>query len=254
VDAAPRGWKNRSALHLAAINLEISLGDADPLSASNRPALIAFVAFLIAFLFIRTSARLMRSPTVPWWPGSVTSGELHIHHLVWGIVLMLVAGFISLMPIDSPWREIMAALFGVGAGLTLDEFALWLRLEDVYWAEEGRQSVDAVVIAATFGGLVLLVGSPFASSGGDVALAIDVALALAFSTIAILKGKTATGVIGLFISPVSLVGAIRLAKPGSPWAHRRYDEAKRARAVKRFPPGPSRWREAIGGAPTAKTD
>ena len=239
---------------LAALQINISLGDANPWAPDSRPALLAFVAFLGAFLFIRTSARLMRSPKVPWWPGSVTTGDLHIHHLVWGIVLMLVAGFISLMPIDSPWREIMAALFGVGAGLTLDEFALWLRLEDVYWAEEGRQSIDAVVIAATFGGLVLLVGSPFASSGGDVALAIDVALALAFSTIAILKGKTATGVIGLFISPVSLVGAIRLAKPGSPWAHRRYDEAKRARAVKRFPPGPSRWREAIGGAPSAKTD
>jgi hypothetical protein len=254
VDAAPRGWKNRSALYLAAINLNISLGDADPWSAGTRPALIAFLAFLLAFLFIRTSARLMRSPKVPWWPGSVTTGDLHIHHLVWGIVLMLVAGFISLMPIEAPWREIVAALFGIGAGLTLDEFALWLRLEDVYWAEEGRQSIDAVIIAATFGGLVLVVGSPFASGGGDAALALDVALALAFSTISILKGKTATGVIGLFISPVSLVGAIRLAKPGSPWAQRRYNEAKRARALKRFPPGPSRWREAIGGAPSAKTD
>ena len=104
------------------------------------------------------NAHMIRAQ-VKWWPGNVEVGGTHIHHLVWGIVLMLVAGFISLMPIDSPWREIMAALFGVGAGLTLDEFALWLRLEDVYWAEEGRQSIDAVVIAATFGGLVLLVGS-----------------------------------------------------------------------------------------------
>src|SRR2546423_2705600 len=70
-------WKNRPVL--AAINLEISLGDADPWAASSRPALLAFVAFLGAFLFIRTSARLMRSPKVPWWPGSVTSGDLHIH-------------------------------------------------------------------------------------------------------------------------------------------------------------------------------
>jgi hypothetical protein len=254
VDAAPRGWKNRIALHLAAINLDISIGDADPWAASSRPALLGFVAFLIAFLFIRTSARLMRSPKVPWWPGSVSSGDLHIHHLVWGIVLMLVAGFISFTPIDTPWREIVAVLFGVGAGLTLDEFALWLRLEDVYWSEEGRESIDAVVIAATFGALVLIVGFPFTSDNGDVALAIDIALALAFSTIAILKGKTVTGVAGLFVSPIALVGAIRLGKPGSPWAHRRYDEHKRARALKRFPPGPSRWREAIGGAPTPKAD
>ena len=237
---------------LAAIEFNISLGDADPWAASVRPALLAFVAFLGAFLFIRTSARLMRSPKVPWWPGSVTTGDLHIHHLVWGIVLMLVAGFISLMPIDSPWREIVAVLFGIGAGLTLDEFALWLRLEDVYWSEEGRQSVDAVIIAATFGGLVLVVGSPFASSGGDVALAIDIGLAVVFSTISIFKGKTATGVAGFFLPLISIVGAIRLAKPGSPWAHRRYGEAKRARAEKRFPARRSRWRELIGGAPDAE--
>jgi hypothetical protein len=237
---------------LAALTIEIS-GSGDPWAASSRPALLAFVAFLGAFLFIRTSARLMRSPKVPWWPGSVSSGDLHIHHLVWGIVLMLVAGFISFTPIDSPWREIMAVLFGIGAGFTLDEFALWLRLKDVYWAEEGRQSIDAVIIAATFGGLVLVVGFPFASDGGDLALAVDIGLALVFSTISILKGKTATGVAGFFLPLISLVGAIRLAKPQSPWAHRRYDGAKRPRAEKRFPARRSRWRELIGGAPDVET-
>ena len=103
---------------LAALKFEINVGDADPWAASSRPALLAFGAFLGAFLFIRTSARLMRSPKVPWWPGSVTSGDLHIHHLVWGIVLMMLAGFVSLTPIDSPWHEIMAVLFGIGAGMT----------------------------------------------------------------------------------------------------------------------------------------
>jgi len=207
------------------------------------------VAFLGAFLFIRTSARLMRSPKVPWWPGSVTTGDLHIHHLVWGIVLMMVAGFISLNPIDSPWHEIVAVLFGIGAGLTLDEFALWLRLQDVYWAEEGRQSIDAVIVAATLGFLILVVGSPFAQSGGEALLVLDIALALVFSTISILKGKTITGVAGFFVPFFSIVGAIRLAKPRSTWAHRRYGDAKRARAEKRFPPGRSRFRELIGGAP-----
>src|SRR3954449_12328167 len=203
--------------------------------AARTVALWLLAGLLGSVIFIRTSARLMRSPKVPWWPGSVTSGDLHIHHLVWGIVLMLVAGFISLTPIDSPWREIVAVLFGIGAGLTLDEFALWLRLKDVYWAEQGRQSIDAVIIAATFGGLVLVVGFPFAQGGGDLALAVDICLALVFSTISILKGKTATGVAGFFLPLISLVGAIRLAKPQSPWAHRRYDVAKRARAEKRFP-------------------
>ena len=212
------------------------------------------MAFLGAFLFIRTSARLMRSPKVPWWPGSVTTGDLHIHHLVWGIVLMMVAGFISLNPIDSPWHEIVAVLFGIGAGLTLDEFALWLRLQDVYWADEGRQSIDAVIVAATLGFLILVVGSPFAQSGGEALLVIDIAFALVFSTLSILKGKTITGVAGFFLPLISLVGAIRLAKPGSPWAHRRYGEAKRARAEKRFPARRPRWRELIGGAPDPEAD
>jgi hypothetical protein len=95
---------------------------------------------------------------VPWWPGSVTTkGGLHLHHLVWGIVLILVSGFLNfvLRP-SSPGLEILAAAFGVGAGLTLDEFALWVHLEDVYWSTEGRASIDAVVVAALLGGLIVL--------------------------------------------------------------------------------------------------
>jgi hypothetical protein len=101
----------------------------------QRAGFVLLSAFLISFLFIRTSARLIRSPRVAWWPGSVkTSSGLHLHHLVWGIVLLLLAGFLSFVTrAKSPWEEILAALFGVGAGLTLDEFALWIHLRDVYW-------------------------------------------------------------------------------------------------------------------------
>jgi hypothetical protein len=106
-------------------------------------------SLLVSFLFIRTSARLMRSPKVPWWPGSIkTEGGLHVHHPVFGIVLLLATGFVLALQPGSPWLEIVAAGFGIGSGLTLDEYALWLHLDDVYWAEEGRRSVDAVVIAA----------------------------------------------------------------------------------------------------------
>src|SRR5437899_1091688 len=80
-------------------------------------------SFLAAFLFIRTSARLIRSPKVPWWPGSVTTkGGVHLHHLVWGIVLILISGFLNfVLESGSPCVEIFAAAFGVGAGLTLIE-------------------------------------------------------------------------------------------------------------------------------------
>ena len=101
----------------------------------ERTGFVLLAAFLLAFLFIRTSSRLIRSPRVPWWPGSVTTGSgLHLHHLVWGIILLLTTGFLgfTLNP-DSPWNEILAAGFGVGAGFTLDEFALWVYLRDVYW-------------------------------------------------------------------------------------------------------------------------
>src|SRR3954453_16077536 len=107
---------------------------------------------LLAFGFIRFSTRMIRAE-VSWWPGNVSPGGLHIHHLVFGIVFMMVAGFVGFaVEPNSPWFEIAAGIFGIGMGLTLDEFALWPPLEDVYWAEEGRSSVDAVIFAAIIGG------------------------------------------------------------------------------------------------------
>jgi TctA family transporter len=205
----------------------------------QRAGFVLLCAFLISFLFIRTSARLMRSPRVPWWPGSVTTDSgLHLHHLVWGIVLLIVSGFLGFVTnAKSPWEEILAALFGVGAGFTLDEFALWIHLRDVYWAEEGRSSFDAVVVAAVLGGLVVVGFAPFDLSRNAAsietlvaAVVIDVLLA----SLAILKGKPMMGVVGLFIPFVSLVASIRLAAPTSWWARRWYKEKKLARSEKRY--------------------
>ena len=112
-----------------------------------------FVAFLLTFGFIRTSAHMIRAQ-VSWWPGNVSVGGTHIHHLVWGILLLLIFGWIGVaVAPDSPWREISAVMFGIGTGLTLDEFALWLNLKDVYWEKEGRRSIDAVIIAVAFTGV-----------------------------------------------------------------------------------------------------
>jgi hypothetical protein len=229
--------------------------DLDP---GERVAALMLLALLGSFLFIRTSARLMRSPKVPWWPGSVTSGDLHIHHLVWGIVLVLVSGFLgfALTP-ESPWIEILAVLFGIGAGLTLDEFALWLHLEDVYWSEEGRRSIDAVVIAVVFASLVM-VGLPLEDpdeEGGVLAFAGLILVRLVFVSLAVLKGKYVLGLVGFFAPLVSEIAAIRLARPDSPWARRRYPEGskKMARArerEERWSRRRNRWRDLIGGAPS----
>ena len=79
-------------------------------------------------------------------------GGVHVHHQVWGILLVLLTGLLQFrFSPGPPWVEVLATLFGVGAALALDEFALWLHLEDVYWSEEGRKSIDAVLVAVVVG-------------------------------------------------------------------------------------------------------
>jgi len=243
---------------LAAIQIEFELPRGFLDTRSGREGFVLLGAFLLSFLFIRTSARLMRSPKVPWWPGSVTTESgLHLHHLVWGIVLVLLSGFLEFaVAPKSPWGEILAAAFGVGAGFTLDEFALWVRLEDVYWAQEGRASLDAVVVAALLGGLVVLGLAPFDSSdaAANESLALVVGIVLLLCVLVIVKGKPLLALIGVFIPLVALVGAIRLASPSSPWARRRYHAGskKLGRSQTRFERSRARrirLLNALGGAP-----
>jgi hypothetical protein len=209
-------------------------------NGGQRAGFVLLAGFLGAWLFIRTSARLIRDPRITWWPGSVeTKSGLHIHHLVWGICTVLITGFLSfaLRP-GSPGLEILAGAFGIGTGLTLDEFALWLRLQDVYWSDEGRESVDAVVIATVFGALVVLGVAPFdvGNETSIATIAAIVAVDVLYCLVCALKGKIMLAIWGVFIPFIAIVGAIRLAKPGSPWARRRYPAGSRklARATERY--------------------
>ena len=224
---------------------------------------LVLLGFIGSFAFIRMSTRLMRSPRVPWWPGSVVSeGGVHVHHLVFGIVTMMVAGTLSFAGFaTSPIYEICALFFGIGIGLTIDEFALWVHLDDVYWANEGRQSIDATVIAALALALVLLGVQPFdidSSSGWAIAASIALLL-VQFACIAICfsKHRWMHGTFGLLIPPLDLYGAVRLAKPDSAWARRFYGERnprKQERSEERFRPDRRTdrlkdWvRTAIGGS------
>ena len=191
---------------------------------------LILLAFIASFGFIRTSAHMIRAQ-VSWWPGNVeTKSGTHVHHLVWGILALIVFGYVGLaFEPESPWRELVAILFGVGMGLTMDEFALWLNLDDVYWQEKGRQSIDAVIVTASLLTITLLglqfwidvleaalgfvgVGGDSLSSGESAAILIPLQVAgacLAF--ICFRKGKTLTGLVGLFIPLVALVGAVRPA-------------------------------------------
>jgi hypothetical protein len=232
--------------------------DLDP-SSPRAPAMLALIAFLLSFAFIRTSARMIRSPRFQWWPGNVeTSGGLHIHHLVWGISLLLTTGFVSFATEDTSWTQITAVGFGIGAGLTLDEFALWLRLEDVYWAREGRASLDAIVLATVFAVVVMLGIRPLGLDDPSDALfaAAAVGLFAGVAAIAFLKGRFVLGIVALHIPLVGIWTALRLATPSSPWAHWRYRGEQLTRSQLRFRPDrpAARRRERvldlIGGRPT----
>ena len=196
----------------------------DPFGESSEPgsgaAFLVLLAFMISFLFIRTSARMIRAQ-VSWWPGNVeTSSGLHLHHLVWGISLMLLSGFVAFAletPAD-PWYQLAALGFGFGAGLTFDEFALWVNLEDVYWAQQGRVSLDAVVLVTVFMGLVVIGTEPFGLEGGEAPAlaALTVAQAFVLSIISFMKGRIGLGTLAIFIPFLGLWGALRLGKPTSP--------------------------------------
>ena len=232
--------------------------------ANNRQGVfLVLVGFVLSFAFIRMSTRLMRSPKVPWWPGSVVSESgVHLHHLVFGIVTMMIAGTLGFASHgESPWAAICAFLFGVGAGLTIDEFALWVYLDDVYWAEEGRSSIDATVIAAAMMALVVLGVNPLdLGDGSEGWLAVIVSGLLLFLAVAacFLKGRQLHGIIGFFVFPIALYGACRIGKPSSAWARRRYGERKpkkQAKSEARFQPDrrtehfKEAFRDIVGGKP-----
>jgi hypothetical protein len=164
---------------------------------------------------------------------------------------------------NSPWTEICAFAFGIGAGLTIDEFALWVYLDDVYWAKEGRASIDATVIAAALMMLALLGFTPFTIEEGDVGAILGTVFSalLVFFLVAICfaKGRVMHGSIGFFIFPIALYGACRIGKPETAWARRRYRDRnprKQALSEERFTPDrrTERFKEAfrdiVGGKPS----
>jgi hypothetical protein len=214
---------------------------------AGRRAVVAWMlgAFLVTFLTTRLVTRAIRTGRGPFRDASI--GGVHLHHEVYGIFLLLGTGTVLLTYRPSgAWLSVVAVVFGVGAALTLDEFALWLHLEDVYWSREGRSSIDAVLLALVVGGLLLVGANPFDTDelDGEVPVAVTVVVDLAFALVAILKGRAVLGVVGVFVPVVALVGAVRLARPRSYWARLRYPpgSARRQRSEARFPPGRrTRW-------------
>jgi hypothetical protein len=236
----------------------------------KEPLLFLFLAFMVAFALCRTYTRMAR--TRGWGSGNV--GGVHMHHVVPGVVLLVfcgILGFSTLTDGEIPY-ELVAIGFGVGAALTLDEFAMIFHLKDVYWTDEGRTSVDALLMGVALAGLLLVMSSPFGidedsrRAGAAVFFAV-VAFNVVFAAITFLKKKPLLGTVAVLFPPAGLIGAIRLAKPGSPWAHWFYDPTrarsprasqwrsrKLKRATVRFTEGrlgrfERRFSDLVGGAP-----
>jgi hypothetical protein len=132
------------------------------LDLGRRVALRALFTFLITFGILRALTAVIHFDVFPHGPfrNLVTASGLHIHHLFWGILLLMATGFIGLATRSEKWHLRVAMIFGVALALTLDEFALWLRLADVYWSPEGIESIKAAAVVAAFLA-VYAFGQPF---------------------------------------------------------------------------------------------
>jgi hypothetical protein len=112
-------------------------------------------SFFLTFAAVRAITHAIRAERGPF--RNITPGGRHIHHMTFGITGLLTVGYLWMLEVgvsdDRRFSRMTAAVYGSGAALTLDEFALWLNLEDDYWTKQGRESIDAV---ALFGSLLVL--------------------------------------------------------------------------------------------------
>src|SRR4029077_3279765 len=171
----------------------------------REPLFFLLLAFLLTFVAVRTYTRLGRLRG--WRSGSVQG--VHLHHLVPGIVASLAAGtaIIAFRPGDDSML-LLSALFGVGAALTLDEFALILHLDNVYWTREGRSSIEATLMGFAFAALCLLATAPLGSDPGkDLphwVLGGIISVNMLFALAAFLKGKVKLGAFGIFLPGIAI--------------------------------------------------
>lgn len=228
------------------------------------PMLLALAAFVLTFAITRMVTRMIRAGKGPF--RNITPGGVHVHHVVPGVVLTVLGGFGAVASgREGVTAGVCAVVFGVGAGLMLDEFAMILHMDDVYWTEQGRQSVEVVVLTAALVGLFLAGFSPLGvdelsddEQQGRLSVVLTLVVNFAFVLIALFKGKARMAVLGALIPFVALVGAVRLARPASPWAKRFYRNRHRARSRsvlrayhhdRRWAGPRRRFQDLIGGAP-----
>jgi len=230
------------------------------------PLLCCLLAFILTFFVTRTFVRFIRRraaagrPARWWHPRNIHIGSVHIHHVAFGVVLVMISGLtLVALSVDGhqPEFAVAAIFFGIGAALVLDEYALILHLSDVYWEEDGRTSVDAVFAAVAVAGLLIMGLHPLMfflpiRHGSDPLIPHSVlhalvigglVLTLPLAVVVLFKGKVWTGLLGMFIVVLLVVGAIRLSRPHAPWARWRYTNRpeKMRRALERE----RKWRRPV---------
>ncbi|MFE6128535.1 hypothetical protein ACFQ6Q_09725 [Streptomyces sp. NPDC056437] len=228
------------------------------------PMFLALASFILTFLITRVITRMIRAGKGPF--RNVRPGGMHIHHVVPGVILMVIGGFGAVGSSRyGAGAYIWAVVFGMGAGLVLDEFALILHLDDVYWSEQGRQSVEVVVLVASLAVLILSGFSPLgvndmsADERQDrLSLITTLVINFLLVLITLFKGKARMAVLSVLVPFVAVFGAIRLARPNSPWARRFYRKRPKARAKatlrsyrhdRRWDRPRRKMQDLIGGAP-----
>ncbi|ORJ64464.1 hypothetical protein [Mycobacterium simiae] len=234
----------------------------DIVAGGRLPLLCCLIAFILTFFVTRTFVRFIRHrlaagrPAKWWQPRNVHIGGVHIHHVTFGVVLVMISG-LTLVTLSDTGQElentVAAIFFGIGAALVLDEYALILHLSDVYWEEDGRTSVDAVFAAVAVAGLLIMGLHPLmlfvplwhdrASTAWHAAVICAMVLTLPLAVVVVLKGKVWTGLVGMFIVVLLIIGALRLSRPHAPWARWRYttQPEKMRRALQRE----RRWRRPV---------
>lgn len=203
------------------------------------PLFLALLAFVLTFLITRLITRMIRSGRGPFRDRISPSG-IHVHHAVPGVLVLIVGAFAGISAQGDPWWTAIAALLvGIGTSLVLDEFALLLRLDDVYWSEEGRVSVEIVALAAACLGLAIVSANPFTLDDDDtlalsiISTVVAVGFHLFCVAVSVAKQKYRLAVLGAFVPTLAFVGAIRLGRPNSYWSRRFYSDDKRERARRR---------------------
>ena len=210
------------------------------------PLLVCFGAFIVTFIATRVITRMIRAGRGPF-KNNVSSSGLHVHHAIPGVILLVAGAFTGIaVDLESPWSIVAGLLIGVGTSLVLDEFALILHLEDVYWKDEGRISVEMVSLAVACLGLLIFGANPFRlQEPEDATLALagvgGIIVHLTLIVACVVKGKYRTAIIGTLVPFVAIIGVIRMARPRSMWARRRYGPDKMARAVERAEHHDARW-------------